>query len=250
MQIKGLLIDLDGTLYVGGEPVEGTKEALARLETVGIRYLYITNTTRKPAGEVAAGLDEMGFPSDRGLIFTPAVAAAGMLADRRCYPLVPQELLEDLGSVEVVGDPPSDFVAVGDMGEEFGYGRLDVAFRHLMDGADLIALQKNRYWQKEDGLHLDAGPFVAALEYASGKRATVVGKPETEFFEAALAKLGLEADEVAMVGDDPESDVQGAQLSGIKGVQVKTGKYRLGAYEGEPDLLLDSFAGLPEALGV
>lgn len=249
MRIRGLLIDLDGTLYVGGEPVEGAKEALAQLENAGIRYLFVTNTTRKSAGEVAAGLEEMDFPSDRELILTPAVAAAGMLAGRSCHPLLPQELLGELGGVEVVEDPPSDFVVVGDIGEEFDYGRLDLAFRHLMEGADLIALQKNRYWQKENGLHLDTGPFVAALEYASGKRATVVGKPETGFFEAALARLGLEAEEVAMVGDDSESDVRGAQLAGIRGVQVETGKYRPGA-EGSPDLFLENFAGLPEALGL
>jgi len=68
----------------------------------------------------------------------------------------------------------------------FTYERLDRAFRHLVDGAELVALQKNRYWQQEDGLSLDAGPFVAALEYASCKVATVIGKPEKAFFEAAL----------------------------------------------------------------
>jgi HAD superfamily hydrolase (TIGR01458 family) len=118
-----------------------------------------------------------------------------------------------------------------------------------MDGAELIALQRNRYWRTEDGLALDAGPFVAALEYASGKSATVVGKPEQGFFQLALEDLGLRAHEVAVVGDDAEADVAGGQAAGLKGVQVKTGKYRPGV-GGAPDLMLNSFAGLPEMLGV
>jgi HAD superfamily hydrolase (TIGR01458 family) len=119
-----------------------------------------------------------------------------------------------------------------------------------MDGAKLVALQKNRYWRTPDGLSLDAGPFVAALEYASGERAEVVGKPEEAFFRLALEDLGLEAGEVAMVGDDAEADVAGAKRAGLLGVQVKTGKWPPDAEGGEADLVLDSVAGLPEALGV
>ena len=84
---------------------------------------------------------------------------------------------------------------------------------------------------------------------ASGVSATVVGKPEESFFRLAVEDLGFEAHEVAMVGDDAEVDVAGAQAAGLRGVQVKTGKYRPGE-EGRPDLILESFAGLPEALGI
>jgi HAD superfamily hydrolase (TIGR01458 family) len=110
-------------------------------------------------------------------------------------------------------------------------------------------LQRNRFWQEVDGLSLDAGPFVAALEYASGKTATVVGKPDPAFFEAALWDLGLQAKDVAMVGDDPESDVAGAQRAGLRSIQVKTGKYRPGAAE-EADAEIDSIADLPAILGL
>jgi HAD superfamily hydrolase (TIGR01458 family) len=110
-------------------------------------------------------------------------------------------------------------------------------------------LQKNRYWRTETGLSLDAGPFVAALEYATGKSATIVGKPERDFFRLALEDLGLGPHQVAMVGDDAEADVAGAQAAGLRGILVKTGKYRPEA-EGTPDLVLESVAGLPEALGI
>ncbi len=243
------MLDLDGTLYDGDEPIPGAPEALERLKASGVTLRYVTNTTRKPRRAVFERLREMGFEMGEGEILTPATAAAGLMEGKTCLPLVDESLLEDLEGVKLADDRP-DYVLVGDLGEGFTYGRLDRAFRCLMDGAELVALQKNRYWKTEDGLSLDAGPFVAALEYASGKQATVVGKPEGRFFWSALEDLGLEADEVAMVGDDPESDVAGAKWAGLKAVQVRTGKWRRGDDVREADLILDSIANLPGAIGV
>jgi HAD superfamily hydrolase (TIGR01458 family) len=250
VEIKGLLIDLDGTLYVEGEPVPGCQEALAKLRSSGFLLRFVTNTTRKPRREVLSGLWRMGFEVEEAEVFTPARAAALVLRGRRCYPLVAGSLLEDLEGM-VPDDESPEYVLVGDLGEGFTYARLDTAFRQLMGGAELLALQKNRYWRRESGLSLDAGPFVAALEYASGKTAAIVGKPEKDFFRLALEDLGgLRSSEVAMVGDDPEADVAGAQEAGLKGVQVKTGKYDAAGTGGGADLVLESFAGLPEALGL
>jgi HAD superfamily hydrolase (TIGR01458 family) len=248
MGVRGLLVDLDGTLYVGDEPVEGARAALDKLKAGGFKLRYITNTTRKPRRAVREHLLSLGFEVEEAEIFTPARAAATLIGDRSCFPLVEESLLEDLGGITLTEDRP-DHVLVGDLGEGFTYDRLNAAFRCLMDGAELIALQRNRYWRREDGLALDAGPFVVALEYASGKSATVVGKPEKGFFRLALEDLGLEAHEVAMVGDDAEADVAGAQATGLKGIQVRTGKY-WPATEGRPDLSLESFADLPETFGI
>lgn len=249
MNAKGLLIDLDGTLYVEDAPIPGAREALSRLETAGIPYRYVTNTTRRPRREVVSRLRELGFPAREDLVLAPAAAANAFLEGRRCHALVAEALFEDLADLvlDISGAP--EYVLVGDLGDSFDYARLNEAFRYLMEGAGLVALQRNRFWQEADGPSLDAGPFVAALEYASGKTATVVGKPEPAFFEAGLRDLGLEAKDVAVVGDDAESDVAGAQRAGLLGVQVKTGKYRPGT-AGEADLVLESFADLPAALGV
>ena len=248
MNPKGLLVDLDGTLYVGDGPVEGAREAVERLLAVGLAIRYVTNTTREPRREVVARLSEMGFPARDEHVFTPAAAAAATLRGRKVHALVAEPLLEDLSGL-VLTDREPEYVLVGDLGTGFTYERLDVAFGNLMEGAELVALQMNRYWQKESGISLDAGPFVAALEYASGKEATVVGKPERSFFEAALHELGLEAGEVAMVGDDAEADVAGARAAGLLGIQVRTGKYRPGE-AADADLVVESFASLPEALGL
>lgn len=247
MGVRGVLLDLDGTLYVGGEPVPGARDAVERLKDSGIVLRYVTNTTRKPRRWVREHLLSLGFRVEEHEIFTPARAAAGKIGGRSCFALADESVLEDLAGVVFTGDHP-DYVLVGDLGEDFTYGRLDAAFRCLMEGAELLALQKNRYWRTESGLSLDAGPFVAALEYASGKQAVVVGKPEESFFRIALEDLGLAAHEVAMVGDDAEVDVAGAKQAGLSGIQVRTGKWRPDAEAAGADLVLDSIADLPGAL--
>jgi HAD superfamily hydrolase (TIGR01458 family) len=121
------------------------------------------------------------------------------------------------------------------------------AFEYLMNGADLIAFSKDKYWLRDDSLALDAGPFVAGLEFASGKAARVAGKPSREFFNRAVESLGCPPHLVAMVGDDLWSDVQGAQRAGLQGWLVRTGKFRPGilADSGiQPDRILDSIAAL------
>lgn len=240
-------MDLDGTLHVGRRPVDGARGAVDVLKDSGVALRYVTNTTRRPRRWVCRRLLSMGFQVEEREIFTPARAAAGRIGTRSCFPLVDDSLLEDLAGVNLTDDRP-DYVLVGDIGSNFTYDRLDPVFRHLMEGAELLALQKNRFWRTEGGLSLDAGPFVAALEYASGKKASVVGKPERSFFRLALEDLGLEAHEVGMVGDDAEADVIGAKRAGLLGIQVRTGKWR--ADTDEADLVCDSIADLPEVLGL
>jgi HAD superfamily hydrolase (TIGR01458 family) len=151
-----------------------------------------------------------------------------------------EELLED--------DAEPDAVIVGDLGEAFDYRALNGAFRCVMAGAELIALQKNRYWMRADGLALDVGPFVAALEYATGRAAYVVGKPARGFFEEVLRGLGALPEAAAMVGDDVESDIGGALDSGLAAILVRTGKYREDSVRESgirPTATIDSIAGLP-----
>jgi HAD superfamily hydrolase (TIGR01458 family) len=161
-----------------------------------------------------------------------------------------EEVKRDFAELEE-NEREVDAVVMGDLGTAFGYEVLNLAFRHVMDGAELIALQKNRYWLTAEGLSLDVGPFVAAIEYATGREAYVVGKPAPAFFEEVLGDLGVEATEAAMVGDDIESDIGGAQQAGLAGVLVRTGKYRPDAMRAagiEPTATVDSIAAVPALL--
>ena len=119
-------------------------------------------------------------------------------------------------------------VVVGDAGEHFSYAGLNRAFRLLQAGAPLLALGRNRYFKEADGLSLDAGPFVAALEYAAGVSAELLGKPAPALFAQALRALGCNPDQAVMIGDDVEADVNGALAAGLGGILVRTGKYRPG----------------------
>jgi HAD superfamily hydrolase (TIGR01458 family) len=252
--VEGLLLDLSGVVYVQDEAVPGAAAALERLRADGIPIRLVTNTTMRPRRSILERLERLGLDADPDELITPAT-----LAKRRCEEagyesvalVVLDELLEDLEGLEERGDS-ADAVIVGDLGESWDYEVLNRAFRRLMDGAELIALQKNRYWEKAEGLSLDAGPFVASLEYATGREAEVMGKPSRAFFDLALGELGVPADHAAMVGDDVEADVGGAIDAGLAGILVRTGKYREDLVRDsgvDPTATVDSIADVPALLG-
>ena len=247
-RIKGLLLDIDGVLYVGDEPIPGAVETLKELrEKFQVRF--ITNTTRKPKSKVVEKLRAMGFEVYEDEVFTALAATADFLRRRKAkaYFLLTDEAMKEVE--DLIGEPP-DYVVVGDAHTNFTYESLNRAFRYLMEGAGLITAAKNRYFKDKDGkLSLDAGPFVKALEFASGKRAKVIGKPSREFFLSAVRSMGLLPEECAVVGDDIEADVLGGMKAGLYGILVKTGKFREeDLKKGEPDLVIESVVYLPDAL--
>jgi HAD superfamily hydrolase (TIGR01458 family) len=159
--------------------------------------------------------------------------------------------------VELVEGPDADAVLLGgaDESEEtarvFAWPNLNAAFAALRDGARFVCLHRNRWWQTASGPLLDAGAFVAGLEYAAGVEAEVVGKPSRAYFEAALAELGARPADAVMVGDDVESDVGGAKAIGMRGVLVRTGKFEestLAAAHPRPDAVINAIADLPALL--
>lgn len=223
----GVLLDLGGVVFTGDAAIAGSVEALARLREAGVAVRFLTNTTRSPRRALLDKLRRLGIAAEPGDIFTPAFAARHVLAGRVPHLLVHPELVEDFSAHDERGG--ADVVLVGDAGETFTYAALNAALRALETGATLMALAKNRVFQDGDGRpSLDAGPFVAALEYATGQEAEVIGKPARAFFEAARASLGTEARDTIMIGDDVEGDIAGALAAGMAGVLVRTGKFRAG----------------------
>jgi HAD superfamily hydrolase (TIGR01458 family) len=251
---RAVLIDLDGVLYVEDQPVEGARDAVRELREAGLGLRFVTNTTARSRGQTLEKLERLGFEVQPEELVTPA-ALARRHCEREGHETVALIMNEKVkvdfeGLREVEKDP--DAVIMGDLGEEFGFAILNRAFRMVMDGAELVALQKNRFWLTDDGLSLDAGPFVAAIEYATGRDAYVVGKPAPGFFEQVLGDLGSEPHETAMVGDDVESDVGGAMNEGLAGVLVRTGKYREDFVREsgiEPTAIVDSMADVPALVG-
>jgi phospholysine phosphohistidine inorganic pyrophosphate phosphatase len=231
----GYLFDLDGTLYLGDAPVPGAVDTLARLRARGVPFRLVTNTTSRSRRALVERLAGFGFAVAAEEIVTATLAGVELLRAggyARVAPFVPVGALEDMAGLTLSGGTsgrargPADAVVLGDLGEGWTFALLQEAFEQLMAGAALVALSRDRYFRRGDRLALDAGPFVAALEYAAGTAAMVAGKPSAGFFEAAVRSLGLSPGEVAMVGDDLWSDVDGAQRAGLQGWLVRTGKFR------------------------
>jgi len=254
--MTAILVDVDGVLHVSGEPVRGAGSAVARLRAAGHRIRFVTNNTTRARAELAGDLRALGVElADDELQTTPR-AAARELAGRRVLALAMAAVRPDLEGLDLV-EEGADAVLVGgcdegaETGDVFAYGALNRAFLELDRGAELFCLHKNRWWQTSRGPLLDAGAFVAGLEYAAERDATVLGKPSAPYFEAALEAIDSRPAEAWMVGDDVEADVGGAQRCGLRGVLVRTGKFRQGAVARsgvEPHAVLDSIADLPEYL--
>ncbi|MBI3448040.1 MAG: TIGR01458 family HAD-type hydrolase [Acidobacteria bacterium] len=251
MNPGAVLLDVDGTLLDGERAFPGAAEAVARARARGLTVRFTTNTTRRPRAATAAALCDSGIAAHRDEVLIPASLARASIVGsglRRAFALVPPQALEDFDGIEIVEERP-DWVVVGDMGPGFTYDLLNRAFLHLRGGAKLLALHKNRFWHAGPvrGVVLDAGPFVAALEYATGITAEVVGKPSRRFFDLALADVGLPPDQVLVVGDDIVNDILGGAAAGCRTALVRTGRYEPGAAEAagaRPDLTLDSIADL------
>lgn len=225
--ITGVLLDLDGVIYVGDAPLPGAIAAAERLREAGLRLAFLTNTTRTPHRLLRDKLAAMGLILTPKELITPAAAAREWIATRGLRPhlVVHPALEEDFAGLPSGSD--GEAVVIGDAGDRFTYATLNRAFRALEDGAPLLALANNRAFRDGDGgLSLDAGPFVQALAYASRREPVVLGKPAADFFAAALAAIGCAAREAVMIGDDVESDVGGAMAAGLAGVLVRTGKYQ------------------------
>jgi HAD superfamily hydrolase (TIGR01458 family) len=255
--MAAILLDIDGVLCVSGDAVPGAPEAVRRLREDGHRLRFVTNNTTRARRRLAQELAGLGVELEEDDISTTPHVAASLLAGRRVLALTMAAVREDLArSVELV-EEGVEVVLVGgadetdETGRVFAYENLNRAFAALADGARLVCLHKNRWWQTSRGPLLDAGAFVAGLEYAAGVEAEVVGKPTRAYFDAALAGLGAEAAEAWMVGDDVEADVGGAKAAGLKGVLVRTGKFReetLARADPQPDGVIDSLADLPAFL--
>ena len=247
---KAFLIDLDGTLYFRGEPCPGAIETVNYLRQEKYQLRFLTNTTAKTPKMLHAQMQALGFDIYEDEIFNATYACLQYLRSQpgaSCHFMVDDAVKAFFKEIPVDDDAP-DFVVVGDYGEGFDFHTLNHAFRLLMNGAELIALQKGLYWFSSEGVFLDCGAFVTLLEAAADKTATVMGKPSETFFKIALESLQLSLSEAIVVGDDISSDIVGAQAMGMQSILVKTGKFKPSQLENpvaEPTWMLNSIAELP-----
>lgn len=246
---KGALLDLGGVVYIGDKLLPGAAEALGRLRDTGIAIRFLTNTTRQSHRKLLEKLQSMGLSVAEEELFTPALAARHVIEGQALSPhlLIHPDLAEDFAGLPTGG---REAVVVGDCGDGFTYPALNAAFRALERDAEFLALANNRSFRDADGgLSLDAGPFVAALSFASRREPIVLGKPAAPFFLSALRSMDCTPQEAVMIGDDIESDVAGAMAVGLAGILVRTGKYAPGAesqIDPPPSAVADDLAAAVE----
>jgi HAD superfamily hydrolase (TIGR01458 family) len=257
------LVDLDGTVYVGTRPLPGVAEAVAQLRGLGVMVRFVTNTDSITPDALVDRLQGMGIPVATDEVLTPVVLALQLLSELpapRVLALASQGIRDLLAGFLATPGAPATHVLVCDPSYGASYEQLDTAFHAVRDGAELLATQVGRIARRDDGEHLDTGGFVRLLEYATGTRARVLGKPSPDFFRLALDATGVAPERAVMVGDDLAADVAGAQQVGIRAVLVRTGNasdphaqppstaVQSHVAATEPDAVVEGLADLPGLL--
>jgi len=253
----GYVLDLDGTVYLGGEALPGAVETIDRLRALGSRFVFLSNNPLQRPEAYAAKLRGLGIPVQDDEVVSSIDALLGYLHGRPagsilaiCEPLL-AGVLRDAGHV-LTDDPTAADAVVLSWDRGFTYDKLHRAYIAIRNGARLIATNADPYCPTPDGGLPDCGALLAAVQVATGVRAeAVVGKPSPHIAAVALERLGVAAADTVMVGDRLETDVALARGSGMIAALVLTGATRLDAVPAPPDgpdLILDSLAQLiPEA---
>jgi len=249
--IKAFLFDLDGVFYVDNKLLPGANETLEWLQSQNFPYRFITNNTTLPRKKLMEKLRRLGLRVKENELVSANYAGVLYLKKEgfnHCRLVLREEAQADYHEFNTTTSSP-EVIVIGDIGATWNYPLLNGLMNQVLEGAKLLALHKGRYFHTENGLTLDSGAFVAALEHATETKALVVGKPESTFFELATQELDCQAHEIAMVGDDLINDIGGAQKMGYTTFLVKTGKYRDSLFqksEIRPDILIDAIVNLKE----
>jgi ribonucleotide monophosphatase NagD (HAD superfamily) len=228
--IKGILADIDGTLYFKGNSIPGAIETLKKLRQIGLKFLFFTNTDSKSPQTVLKILHDYGFTINKDEIFTPIIALKEFLSkhpNKTSFFVTTQEVEREFQDFRIIkGSEIPDFVIIGDFHDNWDVNRLNKAFKFIIKGAKLLGTQGNN---------------------AANVDPEIFGKPSKEYFLQALKRIDLKSDEVLVIGDDLETDIHGAINAGIKGILVKTGKgqyYKSNNSRKNPSMVINSFSSL------
>lgn len=259
--LRLIILDLDGVVYRGKQPVLGAAELVARLHAAKVAVRYATNNSMSTRAEFASRLTAMGIAARPHEIVTSVSATIEYL--QRHLPQVRsvltvgasgmvEELREAGFEVHPAADlartvlvPPVDAVLVG-VDFDFDATRLALAATAIRAGARFVATNADARYPTPGGFRPGAGAMVEAVQAASGVSPLVIGKPEPAMFEAILEEIGAGAGEAIVVGDSLDSDILGARRAGIESIVVLTGVTSASAAaEAPPDRTPDHVAEGP-----
>ncbi len=229
--IKAVVLDMDGVLWRGNEPLAGMIELFEWMRESGVPFALATNNSSTSPADYVAKLAQMGgYDVPESHIITSSTATAAYLQTR--YPPGTsifvlgmdgvRQALDSAGFDVVTDDTPAQIVVVG-LDLDLVYENLKRAALHIRAGAEFIGTNGDRTLPRPEGLIPGAGSLIAALEAATDQKATLIGKPEKPMFEAALALLCQPAENTLMIGDRLDTDIAGAKAAGLQTAMVFTG---------------------------
>lgn len=226
-QYRGYLIDLDGTLFRGREVIPEGLAFINGLEERGIRYLYLTNNASRPPGQVAEKLRAFGYPAHPEQVVTSAQATAHWIKERfqhpRVYAIGEEGLLQALRGAGCTLDDPAPEVVVMGIDRAFTYDKMKRACLAIRAGAQFIGTNADRVLPTEEGLLPGNGSLIAGVVAATGKKPTLIGKPERPIMDFALQRLGVRPEEALVVGDNLMTDILAGVHVGVDTLLVFSG---------------------------
>lgn len=271
MAVGGVLFDIDGVLTTSWKPIPGAAETLRTLNDRQIACSYLTNTTTRTRKQIAEALVDAGMDVRADQVITAALLTSEYVRqtypDARCFLVNSGNITEDMPGIDLVAstefgpddrpDPP-DVILMGGAGPEYNHLTLSRVYDWMAQGVPVVAMHRSTSWNTTEGLRIDTGLYLVGMEETSGRKATAVGKPAPAGFLAAAGRLGVDPEAMYMIGDDLNNDVLAAQVVGMTGVLVRTGKFRQDTlnrwaadeFTMQPNHVIDSVADLPGLLGL
>ncbi len=256
--VKAVLLDLDGTLFLGRTAIPGAAKALEAIRASGVRVFFLTNASTRSRQSIVGKLEGMGIRASEAEVFGSAYMVADYIAmkcpGRAVFCISEGGLQDELRArgIGIVEDDSAGVVAVG-LDRKLTYEKLAIAFRAISKGALFVASNDDPRYPVEDGFLPGAGAMVAAVERSTGKRPVVLGKPNRYGVEMLIRENGLGKKELLVVGDQLDTDVLIGKKNGIRSVLVLTGVTKKSDLKKmkkneKPDYVIDSIVQLPALL--
>jgi len=250
--IKGYIFDMDGVIWDGDKPIPHAVEKVNELMRRGKKLVFLTNNSMKSRKNYHRKLGQMGIRTDVGHVLNSSYAAGVYISRKsgasRVYPMGTEDLKDEIREAghEVV-DTEADFVIVG-LDTKTDYGKMAVALQNLMGGAELIACAPDTRYLENGRILPGSGAFVKALEAASEKNSTLIGKPSELIMDIAKGAMGLKPEECMVIGDKIETEIVAGKREGMKTALVLTGETNLETAQRSgimPDYILNDLRELP-----
>lgn len=251
MKVDGFLFDLNGVFFEDNRLIFGANETIHWLRGRKLPFKFISNNTTLSRQLYVEKLNKLGLEVSEHEVLSAnyaGVVVAEKLGIQNCRLVMEEQAKKDYAFLQQA-NKKVDAIIVGDIGNKWSVDLMNSLMLDILDGAEIIALHKGRYYQSNGRLKIDCGAFVAGLEYVTQKKAHVVGKPSKTFFEVALADMP--SGTICIVGDDLINDIQGGIDMGLKTILVKTGKFREEIFQRsvvKPDLCIPSIKQLKEII--